>query len=296
MKRATTACSVLGVGIARQRLRPHLARGLVPAGRPQRLAPVCRDVRIVADVICALERRHRAGRIAAAEAHPAHAVEHCRIVRHLLQGAADQRLGAGQVHVMISQGVAEGIHQRGIIGPHGEQALQRLYRFIHVPGLLQDDRTLVLERRVLRMRPQPDTQQFQRRIGTAVVAQKLRLRDGQIDALLGMLPRVLPEERERVGRVMRAEEQRRGLLPRLERQRANPPACRNRRAPRRHRPAAPRCPTGTSACCRPPHRSRPGRRSVAAPPAMSPDSYASTARRRSTSPRGASAVRSRSSS
>src|SRR6185312_17479411 len=103
--------------------------------------------------------------------------------------------------------VAERVLQRRIVGALREQALQRLYGLAHVPGLLQDDRALVLERRMLGMRAQSGIQQLQRRIGAAVVPEELCLRDSQIDRVSGMPPRVLLEQSESRTRVMRSQQQ-----------------------------------------------------------------------------------------
>src|SRR5579883_553907 len=49
----------LGIGIARQSLGPYFAGGIPPAAHPERLSPVSGDLRIMADVVRALERRQR---------------------------------------------------------------------------------------------------------------------------------------------------------------------------------------------------------------------------------------------
>src|SRR6185437_1816555 len=117
------------------------------------------------------------------------------------------------------QRVAESVQQCGIIGARRQQSPQRLHRFTYLPLLLEDDGPLVFERRMLRMRAQAPIQQLEGATGIAVIAEKLRLRNDEVDGLLRMLPPVLLEQSERGAPVMAGQEQSRRLLPRLQRKR-----------------------------------------------------------------------------
>ena len=105
----------------------------------------------------------------------------------------------GELEVVIGQRIAECVQERRIVGARLQQMLERLDRFVHVPGLLEDHGALVLDRGMLGMPLQRGAEDLETRIGFAVIGQQARLGQRQVELILGVIGRVVIQQRQRFG-------------------------------------------------------------------------------------------------